>query len=292
MSIAYKIRRSAIGKRARQIHHSWFRLRHAGGEPVSYKLPLNTDLLLYPEGEIAAFLALQTSFETTELALVASYLQQGMKVADVGANIGLYSILAQKRVGAAGTIWAFEPSHETFQLLERNLELNDCKQVVPSRCALSDRADVVLQLTSDKGFGDAYRYLKYQHREEEPADPNAEQVPVSTLDKWASDNGVGSLDFLKVDIEGGEFRMFSGAQNILRASRDIVILFESDPQWSERSGVKQQATFELLQNIGLGLYAWDTKQKDWRTDQASLLESEMIWACFERERLPSAAKVT
>ncbi len=289
MSIAYKIRRSEIGKRARQIHHSWFRLRHAGGEPVSYKLPLNTDLLLYPEGEIAAFLALQTAFETTELALVASYLQEGMKVADVGANIGLYSILAQKRVGTAGTIWAFEPSRETFQLLERNLELNRCEQVIPLRCGLSDRADVMLQLTSDKGFGDAYRYLKYQHREDEPADPNAEQVPVSTLDKWASDNGVGSLDFLKVDIEGGEFRMFSGAQDIIRASRDIVILFESDPQWSERSGVKQQTTFELLQNIGLGLYAWNSKQQGWRTDQAALLETEMIWACFKRERLPSAA---
>ena len=44
------------------------------------------------------------------MALAAAFLKPGMTVLDVGANIGLYSILAAKRVGPGGSVWAFEPS--------------------------------------------------------------------------------------------------------------------------------------------------------------------------------------
>ena len=59
---------------------------------------------LYPEGEIAEFLAFPWLFEKTEVALTAAFLQPGMSVIDVGANIGLYSILANMRVRPGGTV--------------------------------------------------------------------------------------------------------------------------------------------------------------------------------------------
>ena len=56
-------------------------------------------------------------------------LKPGIQVVDVGANIGLYSILADQRVGDEGAVWAFEPSGETLQRMQKNLVLNGCSRV-------------------------------------------------------------------------------------------------------------------------------------------------------------------
>jgi precorrin-6B methylase 2 len=51
-------------------------------------------------------------------------LQPGMTFIDVGANDGLYSLFAAKRVGPTGTVLALEPDRREFARLERNLRLN------------------------------------------------------------------------------------------------------------------------------------------------------------------------
>ena len=89
MSAASRIRHSFVGRCARQALHVLYRLEHRGDAPVRYRLPGGVSIDLYPEGEIAEFLAFQRLFEQTELALVSAFLKPGMKVVDVGANIPL-----------------------------------------------------------------------------------------------------------------------------------------------------------------------------------------------------------
>ena len=98
MNIASRICHSFAGKAVRTAIHLMFQVRHPGLEPVTYELPGDIKIRLYPEGEIAEFLAFPWLFEKTEVALTAAFLQPGMSVIDVGANIGLYSILANMRV--------------------------------------------------------------------------------------------------------------------------------------------------------------------------------------------------
>jgi FkbM family methyltransferase len=286
MLTASQIRHSFVGWGVRQVIHVLFRARHPAGKPVDYHLPGGVDLQLYPEGQIAEFLAFQRIFERTELALVTACLKPGMQVVDIGSNIGLYSILADRRVGKDGVVWAFEPSGESVNRLEKNLALNDCKRVRLARIALSDQPDTFLTLKSDRGFGDAYRYLLPSKAVGSEEDGQTELVPVTTLDRWAAENGVTKIDFLKVDIEGGEFRMFRGAQEVLKSNQDMLILFESEADWCKRAGCSQQDTFELLKSCGFKLFAWDTRLKQWTTDLQSLLRAGMIWACSDEKRLP------
>jgi FkbM family methyltransferase len=286
MSTASKVRHSFVGKTARQMIHILYRLRHSDKRPVNYQLPTGISIDLYPEGEIAEFLEVQRSFERTELALVGAYLKPGMNVVDVGANIGLYSIFCAKLAGQAGTTWAFEPSGESFARLQKNLALNQCTRVRPVQIALGDQTNAVLTLKSDPGFGDAYRYLAVYPEGGGKNGEGVESVEVTTLDAWAERNGLAQLDFLKVDVEGGEYKVFLGAKEIMRASPNLAILFESDPGWCERSGCSQQDTFSLLRSIGLGLYAWDGKSRKWMTSDDALLQSDMVWACFDQRRLP------
>jgi hypothetical protein len=117
----------------RKVIHTIYHQRNPAGRPVSYRLPGGVELQLFPEGGVAEFLSVQRFFERTELALVSAYLKPGMTVIDVGANIGLYSILSEKRMVGTGTVWAFEPSLESFHRLEKNLQLN----VVPARSTVS-----------------------------------------------------------------------------------------------------------------------------------------------------------
>ena len=118
--------------------------------------------------------------------------------------------------------------------LERNLALNGCDGVRICRLALGDRPDTLLPLASDRGFGDAYRYL----RPDTGSNGNQQRRggPVTTLDAWAAANGVAGFDFLKVDIEGGEYRMFLGAREFLASNPNVIIMFERETHGARGPG--------------------------------------------------------
>ncbi len=284
MSSASKIRHSFVGRFVRKLIHASYHLQNPPGKPVTYRLPGGIAIQLFPEGEVAEFLSVQRFFERTELALIASYLKPGMTVVDIGANIGVYSILAEKLVGETGNVWAFEPSLETFERLEKNLALNGCRRVQPVRVALGAQPDAVLKLASDAGFGDAYRYLLPSARDAGTQD--AESVRATTLDLFGRENGMVGAAFVKVDVEGGEYGVFQGAERFLKATPDVCIMFESDPDWCRRAGCRQQDSFELLRRLGLGLYAWQGRARKWVGDEEALLEADMVWASRDVGRLP------
>src|SRR6266852_4943014 len=77
-------------------------------------------------------------FEEAEMAFVEKLLQPGMTVVDAGANHGLYTLLASKRVGRRGRGIAFEPSPRERKRLRRHLWVNRCKNVNVQSCALGD----------------------------------------------------------------------------------------------------------------------------------------------------------
>jgi len=261
-------------------------MRNASGEPVSYSLPGGVGIQLYPEGEVAEFLAVQRFFEKTELALVTAYLKRGMTVIDIGANIGVYSILADKIVGPTGTVWAFEPSLESYSRLQKNLKLNGCGCVRPVRAALSAQAGGFLPLKNDAGFGDAYRYLA-PAAVEDTGNPGSELVAVTTLNAFSREEKIRNASFLKIDVEGGEYAVFQGAIDFLSSIPNACIMFESDPEWCRRAGCRQEDAFDLLTRLGFGLYAWQNRSRKWLTSDQALLTAGTVWACREAAGLPA-----
>jgi len=272
-----KMRHSSLGSVARKAIRLFHRLRYATDSPVTYHLPGPVDIRLYPEGEIAEFLSLPRLFEWQELRLIARCLRPGMRMVDVGANIGLYSILGSYRVGDGGRIWAFEPSRESYDRLVRNLQLNDCRCVQPIQVALRESPDTLSTLTSDPGFGDAYRYL-LPATGHGATGANREVVRATTLDACAAEYGIKKIDLIKIDVEGGEYRVLLGARDTLAANHDVRLVFESEADWCERAGCRQQDTFELLRGAAFQLYAWDAARNDWTRDERKLLRAGMVWA--------------
>ncbi len=261
------------------------RLKHRGGQPVRCLVTPGLEFELHPKGELTEFLSLGPLFERTEMRLAAKLLKPCMKVVDAGANIGLYSLLAAKRVGEDGRIWSFEPSQITYSLFLDNLSLNGVTTVAAHRLALSDFAGE-LTLRSERGLGDLYRHLDYTGKVAEG--DAVETVGVDTLDGFATAQKIDRIDFLKIDVEGGEYRLLKGAQRLLSQSPNVIVMFESEEDWCRRSGCKAEDALELLKSLGFGLYSWSKRQKRWSTIESELSKSRTVWAARSPEFLAAA----
>lgn len=303
-----KSARKVVGKLV-STYTTWlYRWRQRTGKPIRYSLSRNatfylypvghiaellfTSLYFYPMGQIADFLGTR-GFEHTELSLTIALLRKGMHVVDIGANIGLYSIVADKIVGSTGKVWAFEPSLQTYGNFVKNLSLNECVSVTPVQVALSHQVGGSSTLRRDPGFrdGDCYLLPQESNTSSSPTAKHdfgdSESVLVTTLDNYFEAHGMPRVDFLKMDVEGGELAVFKGATKMLTMSSDIVLLFECTPPFCERYGHRPEDVFELLHELGFGLYCWKSESREWETSTESLVGAGNIWACRDVNRLPS-----
>lgn len=134
-------------------------------------------------------------------------LEVGDYVIDAGANIGLFSLHALRRVGAGGKVYAFEPFPDAYTLLQRNLAgYNDCDNVFLVPVALGSSSGQ-LRL-SVGGLADASGVMSRSETQV--------TVPVTTIDDFVAENQLPKVDFIKMDIEGMERKALQGAKETLR----------------------------------------------------------------------------
>jgi FkbM family methyltransferase len=151
-----------------------------------------------------------------ELPFVRDYLKPGMRVLDIGANYGVYSVGIGKAVGPTGRVWAFEPSHDTSCFLRHTLARNGLVQVVVDQCALSDRAG--------RGRLGVQAHPELNSLTHGPGE-SGEEVRVDTLDEAATRHGMHGIDFVKLDAEGEEDRIVAGGREFFR-TEDPLVMFE------------------------------------------------------------------
>ena len=212
-----------------------------------------TRLRLYLGNDLSRQIYIAGSVDPNEFAFLDRFLQPGMTFLDIGANEGIYSVFAARRVGAEGTVWAFEPSRRELDRLRCNLELNGLKvRVFP--LALADSA----------GHADL-RVAGYEHEGQNTLGGFAytgvelartEPVDLMRLDDVVEQNPLGRLDAIKVDVEGAELRLFRGATATLRRFRP-VLLFEASDAALRLQGASCEALFDHLRNQQYDLYAFD-----------------------------------
>src|SRR5262245_47047510 len=136
--------------------------------------------------------------------------KQARTVFDVGANVGLYSLLAGA-VNPQAAIHAFEPTTEVFDALIENLRLNKFSNVLTNRTAVgrtTGKSFLHLCAGSD-GSNEGMNYVS-----SESISRSDTAVEVVSVDDYCRTRGIDSIDLLKLDIEGGEFEALLGAKSI------------------------------------------------------------------------------
>ena len=79
---------------------------------------------------------LLSSFETSNFEIMKKIIRKDWNIIDVGANIGLYSLLFARRT--FGQVYAFEPSDEVYQRLKINVKLNSFNNIKINKKLVSD----------------------------------------------------------------------------------------------------------------------------------------------------------
>jgi FkbM family methyltransferase len=151
----------------------------------------------------------------------------GDVLVDVGANVGMYSILAAKLHGAR--VFAFEPESQNYALLNRNIAQNRLDALVKAYClALSDRAGCSeLYLSSFMVGASVHSYGEMVDFRLEPMQPAHRQGCVAeTLDALVGSGAVPQPTHVKIDVDGIEHKVVAGAQAVLRDRRLRSLLIE------------------------------------------------------------------
>ena len=178
-------------------------------------------------------------YEEAELIYLKSSLKKGNVFIDIGANIGVYSLFSSSILGQDGRVISFEPFSKNYNLFKKNISLNNYQNIQAEKIAISDMSnDIEIYYDEEEtnlGMASSYATNSYTI---------SETVKATTLDDYINDKNISSLDFIKIDIEGGEFKAVQGMIKTLKSFYPKLLVEILDDTKDKESLVK------LLDDIG------------------------------------------
>ena len=141
-----------------------------------------------------------------------SELRPGDVVWEVGANLGLYTVEFCERVGAEGRVVAFEPTPACFERLKESCRAELEKNCEVHQLALGKETGSVLMQIAANPLGASHSVLT---SEQQADDLETIDVEMVRGDDLASERGVPSPNFLKIDVEGSELDVLEGLGGLL-----------------------------------------------------------------------------
>jgi len=162
----------------------------------------------------------ESDYEAENIEFLKENVKPGDVVFDIGAHLGLMSVISSQLSGPNGKVYAFEPSPSTFDLLKKVLALNSGQSlVIPEQMAITNKVGKLnFYLSSD--IGSNSNSLVEKH----PLNRDAIQIPCTTLDAFAKEHHITLIHLIKIDAEGSELEVLQGAKEVLLNQRPKVIL--------------------------------------------------------------------
>ena len=184
---------------------------------------------------------------------ITSYVRAALKAGDtfidVGANIGYYSLLASRTVGANGHVYAFEASPSIFTKLTDNLALNNTVNVSAQNVAVTDRAAKVSIFRENHNLGESTIIASHASRLGAMREAT---VDGKTLIELVGPHVLCSARLIKIDVEGAEWSVVRGFASLLpRLSPTTEILIEANSKIAGEEGWSAEALFRLFADAGL-----------------------------------------
>ena len=200
---------------------------------VCVPFPNQTRLLIPPLMKGAAHFICPGLCEFDEMSFVTHFLRPNELFADVGANVGAFTVLASG-VAKAKTI-CFEPNPRTFDYLTRNVWLNNLSLLVRPVNAALGRAPGRLKMTENLG---TENYVCPQGNQS-----NGVEVEVTTLDAAFAES---APVLIKIDVEGFETEVFAGAEKTL-SNPHLAAMIVEHTDMGNRYGYDEAALHRRVQ---------------------------------------------
>jgi len=200
---------------------------------------------------------------------------------DIGAHLGFYTCVASK-IMPDGIVYSFEMDNQAYDLLIRNSEVNNCRNVEAFQVAVSDIDDEVYY---NKKRHTPYPGLRLSTlNEEESKHIKTISVKSITLDGFFVNKKV-KPDILKVDVEGAEMKALSGMKNILNTC-DVKLFLELHPNKLEIFQSSASEVVSTLLSYGFKVYEIENMRENSDgvnlnpiSREKSLMENTMLF-CY------------
>lgn len=192
-------------------------------------------------------------YEYDDMAFLLRYLDVTDTLVDIGANAGVFSILAAKVKKA--TVVAYEPVPQTYERLLRNVQLNGLSNYVicVNKGLSGSSGELCFTTTSDA--------TNHVCNDQEKLSEFV-KVSVSTLDDEMESQSVVPT-VLKIDVEGYEHFVIDGASRILLNKSTNIILIELNNS-GLRYGYSDQEIANKIASFGFKSYDYCARTKNLR----------------------------
>ena len=219
---------------------------------LSFRVSLND--------QVSRALFVSGTYEPNTLGLLRRFLRPGDVCLDVGANAGLFTIVAAHCVSPTGRVISFEPSTREYQRLCDAVQLNDARPVTPLQCAAGAAAGhLELRVAAEPYSG--LNTLGHRFPYDGVDVSRLERVEVQTLDECVRQQGLSKVDLVKIDVEGAEAAVLAGAARILRQLRPRLII-EVFSRSLALSGASIADVEQHLRDANYGTFAIDDETAD------------------------------
>tara|TARA_B000000460_G_C21472648_1_gene373287 strand:- start:73 stop:990 length:918 start_codon:yes stop_codon:yes gene_type:complete len=209
---------------------------------------------------------------------VESLLQPGDYVIDIGAAIGYFTLIFAGIVGKDGLVIAFEPKEDRFEILSKNVKVNNFKNVKLEKKAILANGMKGTFFSRDDGQAG----LRFRGNDENSiksfgthkhTTPN--QVSTINLDDYLKNLGVlEKISFMKIDVDGPELLVLLSSQSLLK-NNNLKILIEWDQKNSKISGCDPASIIDLfIDNNFKIFYPNHEKNKFFQVSKNELLKME------------------
>jgi FkbM family methyltransferase len=167
--------------------------------------------------------------------IIERFCRPGAVVVDIGANVGCNTLLMSERVGPGGRVIAIEPHPRMFERLRRNIDLNALTNVQALECAVGEQEGALTLYSPDAAHALTARATLYADNLEvgAPLAGTNERfdVRVRALDAIVGEQGLGHIDFIKLDTQGHEMAVLAGARETIEAHRPAIVFKYTREFW-------------------------------------------------------------
>ena len=241
-------RKQASNEREANKKEAWWNEKFGSDATKFFNLGRRIKLKLYADSVLCRVIDTKP-FELTELRFIEAYLNRGDIFVDVGANIGLFTLLAAEIVDGPGQVHCFEPSSRTFSRLTENVTRNGFKNVHTNQCAVSNGAGELELYVSTDGH-DAWNSLAGQLAGSEGS---TEVVSVTTLDEYCQRRRF-TPTIMKIDVEGWEKNVILGGPEVFGSIKAPDLLVEFTEANCVAAGTSGKDLFNTIAQQGYSLF--------------------------------------
>jgi len=200
--------------------------------------------ILNPKDPVVSGALAFGAYEKSETAFLKRTFFPGMVFLDIGANVGYYTALAGHAAGVTGRVLALEPDPESYHYLTQTIQVNRFTNATPFQMAASDQV------------GSAQLHISARNRGDNRLYPNELASDVVTVDTTTIDllllqNGITSVDVIKMDVQGAEGRVLQGMKDTLAQSKPVTLLTEFWPDGLRKAGTEPREFLYMLESLGL-----------------------------------------